>query len=113
MVAVDPLHAIRLRAWRRNQTRADELAAVVERARRAGSMSEDDRTISRALVHQLIGSTGTFGHDTVSEMLGGAHQVLDGDPASTTRSVEDLDGLHRVVERVRRLLTEEPTADEN
>lgn len=113
MVADDPLHEIRLRAWQRNRTRAGDLAAVIARSRRAGTMTSADRTHARALTHQLIGSTGTFGHDTVSQILGRVRQLLDDRPAPGAQITDDLDELHEVVERANQLLGQHPSGDDD
>lgn len=114
MVGADRLHEIRLRAWERNRGRAGELAAVVERSRAAGAMAKADRTRARALTHQLIGSTGTFGHDSVGQVLGRVQQLLADGPDEPAELGDDrrLAELGELVDRACQLLGAAPSTDD-
>lgn len=104
----DPLREINLRAWTTNRRRVDQLAEILAHLRSAGQVSPDKRNLATSLIHQLIGSAGTFGHDAVSEPARRIELLLGALPVLVPAGSDELAELDDLVRDVRDTLEQEP-----
>lgn len=95
-------HRLAQRAWDTNRARAGELIALLDRWRRGGALSAEERERGRLVAHSLRGSAGTFGHNEAADAAKRLEEMLVG------TAQPRLDVVAELIARIDRALGKPP-----